>query len=105
MGKAGPGDQHPCDVQAAIVRGQHAPTMEDPMPEPLFVSITDAAEMLGIGRTTAYGLMSGGVLHVVHHGRRAVVAVSEIREVGARLAHEAGVSAESVAAFRDSGVA
>ncbi len=56
-----------------------------------FVSITEAGLMLGIGRTTIYDYVKAGDLHLVHHGRRSVVAVVEVDRLAARLAAAAGV--------------
>ena len=71
------------------------------MPTALFVSVSEAAAMLGIGRTTLYGYTTTGDLHLVHHGRKAVLAVSEICELATRLAQAAGVSDQAVVALRE----
>jgi len=41
--------------------------------EPLLLTVVEAAAMLGVGRTTAYELIAGGELQVVHIGRSARV--------------------------------
>jgi excisionase family DNA binding protein len=41
--------------------------------EPLLLTVVEAAAMLGVGRTTAYELIAGGKLQVVHIGRSARV--------------------------------
>ena len=41
--------------------------------EPLQLTVVEAAAMLGVGRTTAYELIAGGELQVVHIGRSARV--------------------------------
>jgi excisionase family DNA binding protein len=56
-----------------------------------FVSTSEAAQILGCGRTTIYQYVQSGDLHLVHHGRRSVVAVVEVDRLAARLAAEAGV--------------
>jgi excisionase family DNA binding protein len=47
--------------------------------EPLTVSVSDAARALGIGRTTAYLLITRGDLKVVRLGRRTLVRTDSIR--------------------------
>jgi excisionase family DNA binding protein len=47
--------------------------------EPLTVSVTAAARALGIGRTTAYLLITQGQLKVVRLGRRTLVRTDSIR--------------------------
>lgn len=49
-----------------------------PSPSPRTVSINDAASMLGIGRSTVYGLLKFGELSSIHIGRRRVVTVQSI---------------------------
>jgi excisionase family DNA binding protein len=58
---------------------------------PHFVATTEAAELLGCGRTTVYGYINSGDLHPIHHGRRTVISVAEIGVLASRLAQEAGV--------------
>ena len=41
----------------------------------LLLTVTEAATMLGVGRTKAYELIAGGQLQVVHIGRSARVPV------------------------------
>ena len=41
--------------------------------DPLLLTIVEAAAILGVGRTTAYELIAGGKLQVVHIGRSARV--------------------------------
>lgn len=65
------------------------------MPTPAeFVSIPDAAQVLGCGRTTVYEYINRGDLHPVRHGRRSVLSSRELRAFAARLAQEAGVPSE-----------
>lgn len=49
-------------------------------PDVLLVSITDAARRLGIGRSTAYDLVSAGELQVIYIRRCARVPVSALEE-------------------------
>ena len=49
-------------------------------PDVLLVSITDAARRLGIGRSTAYNLVSAGELQVIYIRRCARVPVSALEE-------------------------
>lgn len=56
-----------------------------------FVSVAQAALILGCGRTTMYEYVRSDDIHLVHHGRRSVVAVVEIDRLAARLASEAGI--------------
>jgi predicted GIY-YIG superfamily endonuclease len=82
------------------VEGKLAPRdLEVPPPRPAvhFVSTHEAGLMLGIGRTTIYDYVHSGDLHLVHHGRRSVVAVREIDQLAARLAAEAGIAPDLLA--------
>jgi excisionase family DNA binding protein len=49
----------------------HARRVEEA--ERLLLTVVEAAAMLGVGRTTAYELIAGGELQVVHIGRSARV--------------------------------
>lgn len=44
----------------------------------LLLTVTEAATMLGVGRTKAYELIAGGQLQVVHIGRAARVPVAAV---------------------------
>lgn len=46
--------------------------------EPRLLTVSDAARLLGIGRTTAYELIAAGELEVVHIGRSARVPTAEV---------------------------
>ena len=46
--------------------------------EPLLLTVVEAAAMLGVGRTTAYELIAGGELQVVHIGRAARVPLAAV---------------------------
>jgi len=60
-----------------------------------FVSVARAAMMLGCGRSTLYRYVHSGDIHLVHHGRRSVVAVIEVDRLATKLAVEAGVELKS----------
>ena len=47
-------------------------------PAELLLRISDAARALGIGRTTLYGLIEAGEIHVVRIGRAVRVPVTEL---------------------------
>ncbi len=54
---------------------------------PLLLTVTQAAHLLAIGRTTAYELIAAGELEVVHIGRSARVPVEAVEELVTRLRH------------------
>jgi len=56
-----------------------------------FVSVREAALRLGCGRSTLYRYVHTGDLHLIHHGRRSVVAVVEIDRLAKRMGERAGV--------------
>lgn len=58
-------------------------------------SIEEAAQSLGVGRTTVYDLMSSGELESVKVGRRRIIPVDAI---GAFLAARRAAAAETAAA-------
>lgn len=62
--------------------------------EPIFVTLETAARLLACGKTTLYGYVKAADLHIVHHGKRSVLAMAELRHLAARLAAEAGVKEE-----------
>jgi excisionase family DNA binding protein len=49
--------------------------------EPLFVSITDAAKALSLGRTSIYQLINAGELETRKMGRRRLVMVASIKRL------------------------
>ena len=49
--------------------------------EPLAVSVTNAAKLLGVGRTVAYEMIRCGKLDTVHIGRRNMVRMSSLRRL------------------------
>lgn len=54
-------------------------------PVPLLLTITQAAGLLGVGRTTAYELVAEGQLEVVHIGRCARVPADAVEAFVQRL--------------------
>jgi excisionase family DNA binding protein len=64
-----------------------APTDERRRTEPpaILLTIRQAAEMLAIGRTTAYELIAAGHLEVVHIGRSVRVPVEAVEVLVTRL--------------------
>ena len=50
-----------------------------PLSQRLLVWPEEAAELLGVGRSTIYELMRAGELHVVHIGRAARIPVEDLR--------------------------
>jgi excisionase family DNA binding protein len=46
---------------------------------PIMVSIKDAAEILGIGRTAVYSLLGDGTLKSVRIGRRNLIPIDELK--------------------------
>lgn len=54
-------------------------------PTPLLLTITQAASLLGVSRTTAYELIAEGRLEVVHIGRCARVPADDVEEFVQRL--------------------
>lgn len=60
-------------------------TLRRKEPGPLLLTVSQAAVMLAIGRTTAYELIATGDLEVVHIGRCARVPVEAVEVLVARL--------------------
>lgn len=57
---------------------------------PLLLAVREAARMIGVGETTAWGLISSGELSVVRVGRRTLVPRASIQQYVERLmAHAA----------------
>lgn len=54
------------------------------MQEAITAPIPAAASMLGVGRTTLYGLIRAGDIETIHVGARRVVVVDSLREYVAR---------------------
>ncbi len=55
----------------------------------LFFSVDEAAEVLGVGRTRLYALMSAGELASVTCGRRRLIPAEELEAFAARLLERA----------------
>ncbi|MGQ0824116.1 MAG: helix-turn-helix domain-containing protein [Actinomycetota bacterium] len=64
-------------------------TTSDPHTATLTVSVTEAARLLGIGRTLAYDLVARGVLPSVRLGRRVLIPRYALAEVLASSANNA----------------
>ena len=47
--------------------------------QPLAISVTDAAQMIGIGKTRTWALIASGQLATVKIGRRTLVKVESLR--------------------------
>lgn len=77
-------------AQLARVLVEQASTPPAPMPQPksvrVLLTVEEAAERLGIGRTFAWRLVGTGVLKSVQIGRLRRVHVDAIREYADRLA-------------------
>jgi excisionase family DNA binding protein len=66
-----------------------------PLPPRVLLTVEEAGERLGIGRTTAYSLVRSGVLESVRIGRLRRISVSAIDAFAARLV--AGSAGEAAA--------
>jgi excisionase family DNA binding protein len=66
-------EEHRGDVAAT----NHAVERPCP-PDPILLTIPDAARMLALGRTTVYELIGSGALEVVHVGRSVRVPVDAV---------------------------
>jgi excisionase family DNA binding protein len=86
-------------VQIAAVLAQLAQALADDEPEPqvseprpvpsrVLLTMEEAAEQLGIGRTTAYRLAQTGELQTVQIGRLRRVHTDEVAAYAARLVSE-----------------
>lgn len=56
--------------------------------EPLNVAITEAARLLGVGRSTIYDLMNDGRLKSIRLGTRRLVTLASVRALVAELSGE-----------------
>ena len=63
---------------------QELPTERDASATGLLLRITDAARVLGVGRTTFYKLIGDGDIHVVRIGRAVRVPLTELHAFVAR---------------------
>lgn len=66
---------------------ERVPATDAQSPPPVLLTVPQAAAMLGIGRTTAYELISAGNLEVVHIGRSTRVPVDAVHDLVAQLRH------------------
>lgn len=67
---------------------QHATTPQPParqMPERVLLTIEEAAEQLGIGRTLMYKLIGNGEIESIHIGRLRRVPTTAIQDYARRL--------------------
>jgi excisionase family DNA binding protein len=64
------------------------PPTARPMPERILLKVEEAAERLGIGRTTAYALVRTGDLESVVIGTLRRIPVTAVKEYAARLVAE-----------------
>ena len=60
------------------------------VPERLSVGIEEAAEMLGVGRSSVFGLVKDGLLRSIKIGKRRLIPLTELRAFLERQAHKAG---------------
>ena len=58
---------------------------EPTAPEPLLLTVVEAARLLSVGRTTIYELIERGELRTVHIGRASRVPVTAVNDYVARL--------------------
>lgn len=68
------------DDPAQDDHGTPAASVVEATPTPLLLTIRQAAQMLGLGRTTIYGLIGDDVLEVVHVGRSARIPLVAVEE-------------------------
>lgn len=68
-------------------RPEPEPEPQRQMPERVLLSVDEAAERLGIGRTLMFRLVRNGEIESVRIGRLRRVPVSAINEYAARLVH------------------
>lgn len=77
-------DHHTGDLVANDAP-RHPQPVRPSEPAPLLFTIPQAATLLGVGRSTAYELITTGQLEVVHIGRCARVPADAIEEFVQRL--------------------
>lgn len=63
------------DVTSAVPQSEVSKTQ---VHRPQFLSVPEALKLLGISRTTLYGLLREGLLHPVKLGRRTLFVCSEL---------------------------
>jgi excisionase family DNA binding protein len=64
--------------QLTATTNQEATPME--RPQPLLLTVPEAARVLGIGRSTLYELIAAGTIDTVHIGRAHRVALTALNE-------------------------
>lgn len=52
--------------------------------DPIFISITDTAKALNLGRTSIYELINTGQLDTLKMGRRRLVSVASIKQLAGK---------------------
>lgn len=58
-------------------------------PEPIFISVKEAARMLGLHVITVYDLCKAGEISSAKFGKRRLVEAASVREYAAKLLEEA----------------
>ncbi|MFI6032438.1 excisionase family DNA-binding protein [Amycolatopsis magusensis] len=72
-----------------IAHREHEPAPEArPMPERILLTVEEAAERLGIGRTLAFRLIRSGEIATVQIGRLRRVPATAIQEYASRLVNQ-----------------
>jgi excisionase family DNA binding protein len=76
----------------ALTEQDHTPAIPEPRPAPerVLLTVEEAAEQLGIGRTTMFALIRDGAVESVQIGRLRRVPAAAIQAYAARLVAEAG---------------
>ena len=76
----------------ALTEQDHTPAIPQPRPAPerVLLTVEEAAEQLGIGRTTMFALIREGAIESVQIGRLRRVPVTAVQAYAARLIAEAG---------------
>mgnify|MGYP002780297856 CR=1 FL=1 len=52
-----------------------------PSPDPICVKVTDAARMIGVGRTKLYELIASGEIEVIKLGKSTRITTASLREL------------------------
>jgi excisionase family DNA binding protein len=76
----------------ALTEHDDTPAIPEPRPAPerVLLTVEEAAEQLGIGRTTMFALIKEGAIESVQIGRLRRVPVAAVQAYAARLVAEAG---------------
>jgi len=75
--------------RTVVAAGRTGTEMEKPMNQ-LMLPPAEAARVIGVGRTTFYGLMHDGQVQAVKIGRRTLVPIAELERYVASLTAGAG---------------